>query len=138
MYAEVEPEAESDDDDWLAESGVAFAMQILRRQDEGIPDEAILSLSPFDQAVLTAIAVLGTPRWRHIENIVAAVRKLSGPEVPESTVVETLRSLEARYAVFSYSPDIKKYPDLGSKQYFFMTPMGERSLDASKKTSSGS
>lgn len=133
MYAEADPEPETDEFDWLAEVGAIYGMQILRRQKEGIPDKTIIQLSPLDESVLAAIIALGVSRRRYIENIVAAIKKLSGSDVEQNTVLETLRSLEARYALFSYSPDKSKYPDLGGKDYFFMTPIGERSLKASKK-----
>jgi hypothetical protein len=135
MYEKLERKKEHKPQ-WTDGSSLAFAMQILRRQKEGIPEDTILSLTPFDQLVLSAIAALRGPRLQHVENIVAKAKTLPFPELSADLIIETLRSLETRYAVFSYTVDIKEFPDFGGKQYFFLTPIGERSLEASKKASS--
>ena len=104
-----EPE-EDFDHDWLTDFGVTYGRQILRRQKQGIPDKTIQPLNAFEQLVPTAITVLGTPRWRYVENIAAKVAELSGREVSQASILETLNSLEGRYAVCAYLPDITKYP----------------------------
>jgi hypothetical protein len=138
MYADAEPQKEDDpsEDDWLDGRSLALMNHILRRQKEGIRDDVTLSLSAIEQLVLTAIALLRPMRLRHLENIVAKVKERSRSEVPDRLVIETLQSLETRYALFSYSPD-EKYPEVGGKQFFMMTEIGQLSLEASSKDSSG-
>jgi hypothetical protein len=138
MYADAEPQKEDDpsEDDWLDGRSLALMNHILRRQKEGIRDDVTLSLSAIEQLVLTAIALLRPMRLRHLENIVAKVKERSRSEVPDSLVIETLQSLETRYVLFSYSPD-EKYPEVGGKQFFMMTEIGQLSLEASSKDSSG-
>ncbi len=140
MYAALPPDEDEDESryDWLAVPSAAYVQYVLRCRDAGISDQTILPLSPFEQSVLTAIRALRSPRFNHFENIVANVRKLSGAEVSENSILETLHGLESRYAVYSYSPDVKEYPEVGGKEYFSISEVGERSLEAAKNASAGS
>jgi hypothetical protein len=140
LLGEPEPETEpaSDDDhDDFPSGGVNYAMQILRRQKEGVPEKTILPLSSFERLLLEAIEQLASSRLRYAEGIAAMARLLSAQEISVISVFETLNSLEARYAVFTGFPDPLKYADLGGKQYFRMTEIGERSLRKAKKNSAG-
>ncbi len=67
---------------WLADFGVAYAMQIMRRQQAGIPDNRIEPLTDFEQLVLTAISVQRTPRWRYLDRIADTVRELGRSSPP--------------------------------------------------------
>src|SRR5436190_14659950 len=53
-----QPEQIPIDEDKLVERGASHAMEILRRRGPLIPKDAIHSLEPFDQLVLTAIYML--------------------------------------------------------------------------------
>jgi hypothetical protein len=110
-------------------------MQILRRQQEGVSDQAILTLNAFEQLVLTAIEGLVSSRLRYVESITAMVQEISGQDVSPSSVLETLNSLEARYALYSWTADPAQYPEHEGRQYFIQTPIGERSLKAARKLS---
>jgi hypothetical protein len=123
------------DEESLAELGVAYAMQILRRQQEGVSDKAILTLNAFEQVVLTALGQLVSWRLRYLESITAVVNRLSGQDVSPGSVLETLSRLEARYALYSWTPDPAKFPEHAGRQFFIPTPIGERSLKAARKLS---
>jgi hypothetical protein len=117
-YAALPPDEDEDESrfDWLAVPSTAYFQYILRCRSAGISEDTILPLSPFEQSVLSAIGMLQSPRFNHFENIVATVRKLSGSDVSENSILEALRSLESRNGVYSYSPDVKKYADVGGKE----------------------
>ena len=117
--------------------GVNYAMQLLRRREEGIPDNTILPLNPFEQLVLEAMEELAIGRLLYAEGITAMAQLLSSRDISAISVFETLNSLEARYAVYSWFPDPVEYPHLAGKQYFSMTEIGERSLRKTQAKSAG-
>ena len=118
---------------WLADFGVAYAEQIMRRQQAGVPDDRIEPLSDFEQLVLTAIKAQRTPRWQYLDRITDSVRELSNHHYLQSSVLETLQALEARYLVFSWSPDPEKHPDEAGRTYFLLSSIGAASLKKAKK-----
>jgi hypothetical protein len=118
---------------WLADFGVEYAMQIMRRQEAGVPDNRIEPLNDFEKLVLTAMKEQRTPRWQYLDRITDTVRELANHHHLRSSVRETLKSLEERYLVFSWSPDPEKHPDEIGRQYFFMSSIGEASLKKSGK-----
>ena len=117
---------------WLADFGVAYAMQIMRRQQAGIPDNRIEPLTDFEQLVLTAISVQRTPRWRYLDRIADTVRQLSNHHHLRSSVLATLQTLEERFLVFSWSPNPDKHPDESGKTYFSLSSIGEASLKTAR------
>ena len=121
-------------EDWFADLGSAFARQVLRRQDAKIADDAIVPLNSFERLIYTAVRRIGSPRDCYAEKIEEKVHELAAREVSGSSILETLKSLESRYVVFSWSPDPAKYPDEANRTYFFITPMGERSMEKANKT----
>jgi hypothetical protein len=122
---------DDDEKEEFPSGAISYAMQILRRQKEGISDKTILPLNSFEQLVLEAMEELMIARLHYAEGITAMTRLLSGRDISVISVFETLNSLEARYAVFTWFPDPLEFPHLAGKQYFRMTEIGERSL---KKT----
>ena len=80
---------------------------------------------------------LAIGRLLYAEGITAMAQLLSSREISALSVFETLNSLEARYAVYSWFPDPVEYPHLAGKQYFSMTEIGERSLRKTQAKSAG-
>jgi hypothetical protein len=128
---------DDDEKEEFPSGSMNYAAQILRRQKEGISDKTILQLSPFEQLVLEAMEELMLGRLRYAEGIAAMAQLLSGRDISVISVFETLSSLEARYAVFTWFPDPVEYPHLAGKQYFRMTPIGEHSLRMTQAKSAG-
>ena len=129
--------ADDDEKPDFPSGSMGYTMQILRRQKEGISDKTILSLNPFEQLVLEAMEELTVGRLLYAEGITAMAQLLSGHDISVISVFETLNSLEARYAVFTWFPDPIEYPHLAGKQYFRMTEIGERSLQKTRAKSAG-
>jgi hypothetical protein len=117
------------DEDWLVDAGLAYAFQLLRRKEAKLPDDAIEPLNAFERLLLTAMELLRTPRACYVEQITAKVNEVGGREVPRSSVAAALNNLESRYVVYSWSPDPEKFRNEAGRQYFFATPIGERSLE---------
>jgi hypothetical protein len=111
------------------------ALQIMRRQKAGVPDNRIEPLTDFEQLVLTAIKTQRTPRWNYLDRLTDTVRELSNYHYQRSSVLETLKSLEERYLVFSWSPDLYKHPDEAGRTYFFLSSIGEASRKQTRKAS---
>ena len=89
----------------------------MRRQEAGVSDDRIGPLTDFEQLVLTAMKSQRTPRWQYLERITDTVRELSNHHYLRSSVLETLKALEERYVVFSWSPDAGKHPDEAGRTY---------------------
>ena len=120
---------------WLADFGAAYAAHIMRRHEAGIPDGRIEPLTDFEQLALTAIKTQRTPRWQYLDRITDTVRELSNHHYLRSAVGETLQSLEKRFVIFSWSPDPHKHPDEEGKTYFFLSSVGQASLNKARKAS---
>ncbi len=118
---------------WLTGFGVAYAQQIIPRQEAGVPDDSTEPLTDFEQLVLTAMLTQRTPRWQYLDRITDTVRELSNHHYLRSSVLQTLKSLEERYLVFSWSPDPDKYPDEAGMTYFFLSSVGQASLMKRRK-----
>ena len=118
---------------WLADFGVAYAQQIMRRQEAGVPDNRVAPLADFEQLVLTAIKTQRTPRWNYLDRITDTVRELSNHHHLRNSVLETLKSLEERYVLFSWSPPPDRHPDEAGRTYFFLTSIGEASWKKNRK-----
>lgn len=118
---------------WLTDFGVAYAQQIIRRQEAGVPDSRIEPLTDFEQLVLTAMKAQRTPRWQYLERITDTVRELSDHHYLRSSVLETLEALEERHLVFLWSPDPGKHPDEAGRTYFSLSSIGEASLKKARK-----
>ena len=118
---------------WITDFGGAYARQIMRRQEAGVPDDRIEPLNDFEQLVLTAMKSQRTPRWQYLERITDTVREFANHHYVRSAVLETLEELEKRYVVFSWSPNPEKHPDEAGRTYFFLSSIGEASLKKAKK-----
>jgi hypothetical protein len=134
-----EQELPGDDDEKeeFPSGGMSYAMQILRRQKEGVADKTILHLNPFEQLVLEAMEELASSRLHYAEGITAMASLLSGQDISVISVFDILNSLETRYAVFTWFPDPLEYPHLAGKQYFRTTEIGQRSLKKTQAKSAG-
>ncbi|HEY2383226.1 MAG TPA: hypothetical protein VGK48_18785 [Terriglobia bacterium] len=120
---------------WLTDFGVAYAMQIMRRQEAGIPDNRIESLTDFERLVLTAMKAQRTPRWQYLDRITDTVREMSNHHYLRSAVLEALQSLEKRYVIFSWSPSPDRHPDESGRTYLFLSSIGAASLKQARKAS---
>ena len=127
ILPEPEPGPQEDEFDRDMHFSWQCAMQRIDHREAGISDDKIISLNDFEEMVLEAVQHLH--RRGCLENIVAGVSELSGrPESPEA-VLETLKSLESRNAVYSLSLDSEQFPDEAGIQYFVVSPIGAGSLE---------
>ena len=128
-----QPDPDPIDEKRLVELGVKHAMEILRRQGRLIPRDAVESLRPFDQLVLTAIYLLHGEGY--VVNITDKVSEMSGKEVLLASTFASLSRLEDRGLISGREPDPETEPEGKTRQYFTVTLAGERALARARETS---
>ncbi len=127
-----EPEPDTDED-WIVEQSVNHAMEILRRQGRLAPAEAIVSLDPYDQLVLTAVYLLGGRGYPAI--ITEKVGEMSEKRALLGSVFVSLNRLEDKGLVLSRPADPETEPETTARRYFTVTMAGARALAHAKETS---
>ena len=129
---ETGPEPDTDEDR-IVQQSVNHAMEILRRQGRLTPAEAVESLKPNDQLVLTAVWVLGGRGYA--VTIAEKVSEMQGKRALLGSIHISLDRLERRALVLSRKADPVSEPEHEHRRYFTVTMAGARTLAHAKQTS---
>ena len=121
------------DEGRLVEQGVAYALEIARRQGRVVPAGTIEPLQPFDQLVLAAVYLLNGRCYS--VNITERISEMSGRRVLLGSTFATLDRLEQRGLVLARYGDPETESEGKTRRYYIVTVLGERALAYAKETS---
>ena len=121
------------DEEKLVDKGVAYGMEILRRQGRILERrEAEAPLDPFDQIILTAIYLLHGDA--HVVNVTERASRMLGREVLLGSTFASLGRLQQRYLIIGMYGNPETEPGGKMRRYSIITVAGERALAMAKAT----